>query len=93
MTILPEGCPFSWRDEWNSSLEPYGIVAIQMARAALDTASIPDAHSRLTVDPGTWVSSLASSKLIRAMLRLSSPAWFAHPKITSSERIDDNAPA
>ncbi|ETT16626.1 hypothetical protein D023_4543A, partial [Vibrio parahaemolyticus 3256] len=28
MTIFPEGCPFSWRDEWNSSLEPYGIVAI-----------------------------------------------------------------
>ena len=56
----------------------------RMARAAWPTASSPDAQSRLTVTPGTEAGSPASSAAIRATLRLSSPAWFAQPRITSS---------
>jgi hypothetical protein len=54
------------------------------ARAACTTASMPDPHSRLTVTPGTSTGRPASSAAIRATLRLSSPAWFAQPRITSS---------
>src|SRR5262245_29934354 len=54
-----------------------------MPRAAVATAVMPDAHNRLTVSPGTLTGNPASSSAIRAMLRLSSPAWFAQPMITS----------
>ncbi len=47
---------------------------------------MPEAQSRLTVSPGTEVGSPASSAAMRATLRLSSPAWLAHPKTTSSRR-------
>jgi hypothetical protein len=45
-----------------------------IARAAADTASIPEPQSRLTVAPGTVSGRPAKSKAIRATLRLSSPA-------------------
>ena len=51
----------------------------RIARAAALTASIPEAHSRLTVAPGTSDDIPASSSAIRATFRLSSPAWFTHP--------------
>ena len=54
------------------------------ARAPAMQASRLDAHRRLTVAPGTRSGSPASSSAIRATLRLSSPAWFAQPRITSS---------
>ena len=57
-----------------------------IARAAPTTASRPEAHSRLTVEPGTDVGSPASSDDIRATLRLSSPDWLAAPKLTSPIR-------
>jgi hypothetical protein len=53
-------------------------------RAAIATASSPEPHSRFTVVPGTSTGSPASSAAIRATLRLSSPAWFAQPRTTSS---------
>ncbi len=55
-----------------------------MARAALMTASMPEPHRRFNVVPGTVSGSPASSRLMRATLRLSSPAWLAQPKKTSS---------
>ena len=57
-----------------------------IARAAVTTASRPDAQSRLVVTPGTDTGSPASSADIRATLRLSSPAWLAAPSTTSSTR-------
>ena len=48
------------------------------------TAERPDAHNRLTVIPGTESGRPASRTAMRATLRLSSPAWFASPKMTSS---------
>ena len=51
-----------------------------IARLALNAASIPEPHSRLTVAPGTDVGSPASRTAMRATLRLSSPAWLASPK-------------
>ena len=56
----------------------------RIACAALATACSPDPHSRFTVCPGTSTGSPASSAAIRATLRLSSPAWLAQPRITSS---------
>jgi hypothetical protein len=50
-----------------------------IARAAMVTASMPDPHRRLIVVPGTVTGIPASSKLMRATLRLSSPAWLAQP--------------
>ena len=44
----------------------------------------PEAHSRLTVTPATDCGRPASSTAMRATLRLSSPAWLAQPKYTSS---------
>ncbi len=44
------------------------------------TAANPDAHSRLSVTPGTDCGNPASSTAIRATSRLSSPAWLAHPR-------------
>ena len=55
-----------------------------IARAALPTASIPEPHRRLNVTPGTSGGRPARSPAIRATFRLSSPAWFVHPYITSS---------
>jgi len=50
-----------------------------MARAALPTASMPEPHKRLIVEPGTSMGKPASRPDMRATLRLSSPAWFAQP--------------
>src|SRR6202012_60772 len=55
-----------------------------MARAPAPPASSPEAHKRLRVWPGTDSGRPASSSAIRATLRLSSPAWLAQPKNTSS---------
>ncbi len=70
---------FSTPPEINRSPSPAFI-----ARFACIMAESPELHKRFTVSPGTVKGSPASSKLIRATLRLSSPAWFAHPIITSS---------
>ncbi len=51
-----------------------------MVRAAMVTASSPEAHSRLTVAPGTESGRPASRAAMRATLRLSSPAWLAAPQ-------------
>ncbi len=56
----------------------------RMMRAAIATASSPEPHRRFTVAPGTETGSPASSAAMRATLRLSSPAWLAHPSSTSS---------
>ena len=48
------------------------------------TAESPDAQSRFSVTPATDSGSPASSSAMRATFRLSSPAWFAQPKYTSS---------
>ena len=45
---------------------------------------MPEPQSRLIVLPGTVTGRPASSSDMRATLRLSSPAWLAQPKITSS---------
>ena len=50
------------------------ISPVAMARAATETASIPEAQSRFTVTAGTLAGTPASSDAIRATLRLSSPA-------------------
>ena len=55
-----------------------------MARAAAMTASMPEPQRRLMVVPGIAAGQPASSSAMRATLRLSSPAWLAQPKITSS---------
>ncbi len=62
-----------------------------MARAAWTTASSPDAHSRLTVTPGTQVGRPARSAAMRPTLRFSSPAPLALPKYTSSMRDGSKA--
>ena len=59
----------------------------RMAWAALPTAFMPDPHRRFSVTPGTSIGSPASSALMRATFRLSSPAWFAHP----SEHVVDRS--
>ena len=56
----------------------------RIARDAIATASSPDPHSRLIVVPGTVTGRPDSSTAIRATLRLSSPAWLAQPRMTSS---------
>src|SRR5260370_21049972 len=57
---------------------------VWISRAAAIAACIPDPHRRLTVWPGTSTGKPASSKAMRATLRLSSPAPLAHPRMTSS---------
>ncbi len=57
------------------------------ARAAAPMASMPEPHRRLTVVPGTLIGRPASREDMRATLRLSSPAWLAQPKITSSTAV------
>ena len=59
----------------------------RMARANWPIASMPDPQSRFTVAAGTSTGRPASSSAMRATLRLSSPAWFAQPKITSSSAL------
>jgi hypothetical protein len=56
----------------------------RIMRAASTMALSDDAQRRLTVMPGTCSGSPASSAAMRATLRLSSPAWLAHPRMTSS---------
>ncbi len=56
----------------------------RICRAPVAIASAPEAHSRFTVVPDTVSGSPDSRVAIRAMLRLSSPAWFALPRMTSS---------
>jgi hypothetical protein len=56
----------------------------QMAWKAERTACSPEPQRRFTVCPATETGIPASSHAMRATLRLSSPAWLAHPKITSS---------
>ena len=51
---------------------------------ALPSASSPEPHRRLIVAPGTSIGKPASSALMRATLRLSSPAWLAQPYSTST---------
>ena len=57
-----------------------------IAWAAALIACRPEPHSRLTVWPATSTGSPASSAAMRATLRLSSPAWLAQPRMTSSMR-------
>ena len=54
-----------------------------IALCAFIIADIPEAHNLLIVSPGTEYGSPASNKAILAIFLLSSPAWFAQPKITS----------
>jgi hypothetical protein len=72
--------------ETNSSPSP-----ARMACMALRTASSPEPQSRFTVCPGTVTGSPASRLAMRPTLRLSSPAWLAQPKITSST-VDGSIP-
>src|SRR5690606_10838820 len=58
----------------------------RIAWNAAFTAWRPEPHRRFTVWPGTLTGRPASRPAIRAMLRLSSPAWFAQPRMTSSMR-------
>src|SRR5207245_5297640 len=60
------------------------ISPARIARPAAPTASRPDAQRRLRVWPGTDSGIPASNSAMRATLRLSSPAWLAQPKNTSS---------
>ncbi|VFT18435.1 Uncharacterised protein [Pseudomonas aeruginosa] len=62
-----------------------------MARNAVPMASIPEAQRRLRVTPGTLSGKPASSSAMRATLRLSSPAWLAQPRNTSSN-ADQSTP-
>ena len=63
----------------NTSPSPTAI-----AWAAELIACSPEPHSRLTVSPPTSTGKSASSSAMRATLRLSSPAWLAQPRMTSS---------
>src|SRR5260221_670718 len=55
-----------------------------ISRAAAMVACMPEPQSGLTVWPGTSTGKPARRRPIGATLRLSSPAWLAQPKITSS---------
>jgi hypothetical protein len=63
----------------NTSPSPTAI-----AFAAALIAWSPEPHRRLTVCPATSTGRPARSSAIRATLRLSSPAWLAQPRMTSS---------
>ena len=54
------------------------------ARAEVATASRPEPQSRLMVAPVTLTGRPANRLAMRATLRLSSPAWLAQPRTTSS---------
>ncbi|MNQ57339.1 hypothetical protein D3C85_714910 [compost metagenome] len=60
------------------------ISPLAMARNAVPIASMPEAHRRLRVTPGMLCGKPANSNAMRATLRLSSPAWLAQPRNTSS---------
>ncbi len=72
----------------NTSPSP---TAIAWAAELIAWSPLP--HSRLTVSPPTSTGSPARSSAIRATSRLSSPAWFAQPRMTSSieRRVDPGA--
>src|SRR3546814_16323938 len=70
--------------DWSSDVCSSYLSDEQTARAACATASSPDAHNLFTVVPGQETGIPASNADIRATLRLSSPAWFAQPRMTSS---------
>src|SRR5207237_381663 len=55
-----------------------------IARASALIAARPEAQRRLNVTPATETGSPARRAAIRATFRLSSPAWFAQPRYTSS---------
>src|SRR5439155_625872 len=59
---------------------------VLMARAAAVIAARPDEQRRLKVRPATETGKPARRDAIRATFRLSSPAWFAQPRYTSSTR-------
>ena len=59
-------------------------VAERIAGAAVPMASIAEPHMRLMAEPGASSGKPASRDDMRATLRLSSPAWLTHPKMTSS---------
>src|SRR5438874_7679748 len=59
-----------------------------IARAAALIAARPEAQSRLNVTPATETGKPARRAAIRATFRLSSPAWFAQPRYTSSTGED-----
>ena len=63
------------------------ISPLAIARNAVPIASMPEAHSRLRVTPGMLEGRPASNSAIRATLRLSSPAWLAQPRNTSSTAL------
>ncbi|MNP24221.1 hypothetical protein D3C76_1169690 [compost metagenome] len=63
------------------------ISPLAMARNAVPMASMPEAQRRLRVTPGMVSGSPASSSAMRATLRLSSPAWLAQPRNTSSTAV------
>src|SRR5665213_3192477 len=77
MALLLAGLPVSVPGVTLNRLCASGMEAVG---AAAPTASMPEAHSRLSVTPGTLTGSPASSSAMRATLRLSSPAWLAQPK-------------
>ena len=62
-----------------------------ISRAPATVACMPEPQSRFTVWPGTSTGKPARSRPIRATLRLSSPAWLAQPKITSSTSAGSRA--
>src|SRR6266516_1126188 len=70
---------FSTPPAMNTSPSPALI-----AWAALAAACNPEPQRRFTVWPGTSTGSPARSRAMRATLRLSSPAWLAQPRMTSS---------
>src|SRR2546430_581261 len=59
---------------------------VLMARAAALIAERPEEQRRLKVRPATETGKPARRAAIRATFRLSSPAWFAQPRYTSSTR-------
>src|SRR3989440_12487225 len=59
---------------------------VLIARAAALIAARPEEQSRLKVRPATDTGKPAGRAAIRATFRLSSPAWFAQPRYTSSTR-------
>ena len=63
----------------NTSPSP---TAIAWAAELIAWSPLP--HRRLTVSPPTSTGRPASNSAIRATSRLSSPAWFAQPRMTSS---------
>ena len=65
------------------STPPATTISASPASTACEadtTAERPEAQRRFNVTPGTESGSPARSAAMRATLRLSSPAWFAHPR-------------